>query len=114
MTHNRKSPEPTIMSRVEGALEAADDFLTAAMLVERSGTDLHHVQTCLWYLRKMEGADSLESGDALWWFLTPESDRRTKRVEMRRPEDRPRRKRRVRAIALPHNSATVVITEQPE
>lgn len=98
MTHNRKVPEPTYTSRVEEALERADDFMTAAGLVEATGIDLHHVSTCIWYMNKVEAIQSLESDGQLWWFLTPDRDRRTKKVEMRRPEDKPRRARRSRKV----------------
>ena len=98
MTHNRKTPEPTLMSRVEEALARADDFRTQEQLVEESGIDKHHVQACIWWLKKVQAIDSLESDGRLWWFATPEGDRRTKRIEMRRPEDKPRRVRRTRLM----------------
>lgn len=104
MTHNRKAPEPTYMSRVEEALERADDFMTAAGLVEATGIDLHHVSTCIWYMNKVEAIQSLESDGQLWWFLTPDRDRRTKKIEMRRPEERPRRARRVKGQPQPPQS----------
>lgn len=97
MTHNRKTPEPTYMSRVEEALNRADDFLTVAQIVEATRIDLHHVAACIWWLNKMKAIESLESDGQLWWFYTPEKDKRVKRIEMRRPEDKPRRTRRVRA-----------------
>lgn len=95
MSHNRKAPEPTLMSRVEGVLAAADDFLTVSQLVAASGIDQHHVQSCIWWLKKVRAVESVESDGQLWWFSTPETDLRTRRVEMRRPEDKPRRQRRM-------------------
>lgn len=96
MTHNRKLVEPTCVSRVEKALQQADDFLTAPMIRELAGLDKPHVETCLWHLAKYQAIDSLRSGDELWWFLTPEKDLRRNKVLERAKEEKPRKPRQSR------------------
>jgi hypothetical protein len=101
MTHNRKAVEPTCVSRVEKALQQADDFLTAPMIRQAAAMDKHHVETCLWHLAKYQAIDSIRSGDELWWFLTPERDLRARKVAERAKEDKPRKPRRSRIKPIP-------------
>lgn len=86
--------ETTSTTRVMEALIRADDFRTGRQLQEELGLDCSHVSAALYHFRKYHAADCIEQPDALWWFATPEDDRRCRVVEERTPESRPRRPRR--------------------
>jgi hypothetical protein len=90
----RKHKEPTCVRRVEDALREADDFLTASLLAERTGLDGNHVNACVWHLAKYKAIEGLRVDDTLWWFLTPETDQRIRKVAERTPEGQPRKPRK--------------------
>lgn len=78
-----KPKKETDTSRVMRALLAADDFLTAHELQRRLLLDCNHVSAALYHLRKYKAADFVEAPEALWWFATPESDTRQRKVHER-------------------------------
>lgn len=83
----KATQEPTLISRIEEALAKADDFLTAKMIAEQTGIHSSRVLGILNSMRIYYKAfDCIEQDKALWWFATPETDKRTKHVAMRVPE----------------------------
>lgn len=78
------------------ALVAADDFMTAAQISERTGITARDATSALHNLRYCKAVEFVEAEGRLWWFATPASDTRTKHFEERAPETRPRAKRRRR------------------
>lgn len=72
----------------------ADDFLTLRMLVAKTGMTTNQVSASLSHLRSYHVVDVIETEGGLWWFLTPDTDTRSRVVEERTPEDSPRRPRR--------------------
>jgi hypothetical protein len=91
---NRNTPKPTCTSVVEVAMSVADDFLTASMLIALTNLKRNQVTAALSTLkRRYFAVDCIASDGKLWWFLTPGTDTRSRKVEMRRPEDRPRNRR---------------------
>ena len=85
--------KPTWTYLVEQALKEADDFMSLAQLVEKTGAAYNQATAALSHLRKRRAVDSLESGGALWWFATPNTDNRSKTVEERVPEEPGSRRR---------------------
>lgn len=90
----RQDRQPTCVSQVEQAMIQANDFVNLRGLMAAAKLTSNQVSASLSHLHKYRAADCLESPDGLWWFLTPDTDTRTKKVEERRPEDKPRRTRR--------------------
>ena len=79
--------EPTIVARIEEFLAKADDFVTAKMIAEGTEIPIAQVLMALYHhRRKYLCFDCIEQDAALWWFLTPDTDKRTKRFMERRPE----------------------------
>jgi hypothetical protein len=95
MPYSRKGKEPTDVSRVEEYMRFRDDFVSMAELKAATGLDSNHVSACLYHLKKFKAADSVESLGSLWWFLTG-TDLRSKIVEERVREEKPRRTRRMK------------------
>lgn len=85
--------ETSYTKKVTDALEAADDFMSLKALAEATGLNLKALRPTLWWLRKIKAVDSLESGGTLWWFLTPDTDSRSKVINAHRKEDEPRKVR---------------------
>lgn len=79
-------------------LKSADDFMTAAQISSKTGIGARAVTATLHNLRYCKAVQMVEARDALWWFATPEDDVRTKHIEERAVEDKPRatRKRKQR------------------
>jgi hypothetical protein len=74
--------------------------LTVKQIIERANGQLN-VNQCsasLHHLQKYRAAQSMESDGHLWWYATPETDRRGFVVEERVPEDKPRRARRTAGV----------------
>jgi hypothetical protein len=95
--------EPTKTSIVLEALSAMDDLVTVKQLRAATfGLTAHDVINSLCYLRKIKAVDCLSEGGELWWMATIASDQRTRKIEQRTPESKPRRKLKKRE----KNSAT--------
>jgi hypothetical protein len=90
----RKRKEPTSTSIVEATLKGLDDFATGRQLQELTRLDTCHVSASLYHLKKYRAAECMEAGGTLWWFSTPDTDTRTKTVDERTPESKPRKARR--------------------
>lgn len=92
-----KDRKPTRTSRMEETLRLADDFLSAKEIQAKLEAKKNQVFAALWHLRDCKVVDSIESGGKLFWFYKGhEEDPRCRTVEERRPEDKPRKTRRVR------------------
>lgn len=89
-----KRKEPTSTSIVEQAMKNIDDFVTGQKLQEVTGLDSCHVSAALYCFKHYHAAECLEENGKLWWFLTPESDQRVKKVAERTPEMKPRKTRK--------------------
>jgi len=94
----KRQKEETSTSRVYRALREADDFRSGKQLQDYLGMDVNHVTASLHHLRKYSAVDAIEGEQTLWWYATPESDARSRTVEERVPEAKPRRPRRKRTI----------------
>jgi hypothetical protein len=90
---------PTWTHLVEEALRVADDFISAKGLVERTGGNSNQIHAALWHLQRHRVVDSVEGPEGLFWFLRGE-DLREREVGERTVEDKPRRQRRVRKVAV--------------
>lgn len=77
-------------SLVEQALTQAQDFMTVPQIAAAVNLPSASIMTALRWLVKAKAADSLESGGRLYFFITPETDTRTKKVTEHRKEDEPR------------------------
>lgn len=94
---------PTFTSRVFLALQNANDFRTSRQLQAELGIGSRQVSASLHSLYRYHAVDVVEGEDALWWFATPEEDRRqvVRReitdapiIRLRRPAPHQRRKAR--------------------
>jgi len=90
----RCSKEPTCTSIVQTAVTAADDFVTAKWVVEATRLTPNQVSAALYHLKKYTFLSCFESDGKLWWFSTPETDTRSRTVERRAPEAKPRKTRK--------------------
>lgn len=83
----KPTQKPTLISRIEEALAKADDFMTSKMIAEVTGIHSSRVRNILSNMRVYYKAfDCVEQDKALWWFATPETDTRTKHIDLRVPE----------------------------
>lgn len=89
----RKHKETTSTSIVFAKLVAAMDFMTVRQLVDSTGVSCNRVTAALCNLRNYKAADFIADANGTWWYATPESDTRTKTVEERVPETKPRKPR---------------------
>jgi hypothetical protein len=90
----RNAPQPTWTSLVEEALRTADDFLGAPELVARTGGNTNQISAALHGLLRYRAVDCVsDAAGRLFWFATPQTDTRTKRCDVRRPEDPGTRRR---------------------
>jgi hypothetical protein len=89
----------TCTSVVQRTLIAADDFLTATHLQILTGLTMSQVAASLHHLKRHRAIDTLEGAGTLWWYATPDQDDRSRILEERTPESRPRkpRKRKVKS-----------------
>jgi hypothetical protein len=101
LARSRNTPEPTWVSRVEDALRAADDFMSFAELAAATSANTNRLTAALHHLRKYRAVDSIDSGGRLYWFATPNTDTRCRRVELRRPEEPGTRRRASKARRAP-------------
>lgn len=97
----RKDPKPTWVGLVWGVLLEANDFVASTELQKKTGGSQNQTNAALHHLQQHKAAEAVVGANGrLFWFATPESDTRTKQVEQRTPEDRPRRARRSRRQVL--------------
>jgi DNA-binding transcriptional regulator GbsR (MarR family) len=87
---------PTVTSQVMEALTQYDDFLSMDDIVALTGCSKNNVSSALFALRHYKAVDVVIQPDGRgWWFAVPELDLRTKVLEMRTPEEKPRRRKKV-------------------
>lgn len=89
-----KRTETTATTLVMEALVRADDFRTGRQLQEELRLSGNRVSAALYHLLKHRAVEFVEADRTLWWFATPTSDTRSRVVEEKAPETRPRRPRR--------------------
>jgi len=75
---------------VEQALAQAQDFMTVPQIAAAVKLPPASIMTALRWLVKAKAADRIEESQQLYFFITPETDTRTKKVTEHRKEDEPR------------------------
>ena len=100
-SRSRNAPRPTWTALVFDALCAAGDFLSEGQLRAATGASVNQLSAALWALHHTYCAvDCAEGpGGERHWFATPETARRTRRTDERRPDDPGTRRRGRRAAA---------------
>lgn len=94
---NKSEKRPTWVHLVEAAMAKADDFISLPQIRKLTGANTGQATAALHHLSKMRAAENVKGIDGvLWWFLTPASDLRCRKVEERIPEEKNRRQRRSR------------------
>ena len=88
--------EPTCVSVVETTVRAADDFVTAAWLIENTTLTANQISASLAHLKKHTALTCFEADGKLWWYSTPTTDTRTAHKPRRKPEVKPRSPRRTK------------------
>lgn len=64
------------------------DFMNVAQLVEATGANYNQATAALFKLREYQAVDVVINGDGTgWWFATPETDLRGRRVVERKVEE---------------------------
>lgn len=95
---NKADAKPTWTSLVEKALVESDDFMNMEQIVAATRASINQVSAALSHLAKRKAVEPVVGGnDKLWWFATPDTDDRSKKVEQRVPEEKGTRNRRKRA-----------------
>lgn len=92
----RRLKQPTATSIVFEALVRADDFRTGLQLQAETGLNSNRVSAALYHLKKYKAAEFIEGEGNLWWFATPETDTRSRTIEEKAPELKPRKPRKTR------------------
>jgi hypothetical protein len=85
--------EPTSTSIVLAELTGADDFRNVKQLKEHTRLCSNRVTAALHHLHKRKCVDFISDANGVWWYATPECDDRTRTVEQRTPETRPRKRK---------------------
>lgn len=95
---NKADKRPTHTRLVLEALVCwPQDFASAHQLMEATGSSYNQISAALFHLRKRHAVDVvIEADGTAWWFATPGDDERTRVLDERTPEARPRRPRRGR------------------
>lgn len=90
-----RSKDTTWTTLVLEALIGRDDFMTYEMLREATGGNQNQIQATCHHLRKRRAIDCIiEPNGVAWWYATPESDNRSRKIEERRREELGSRHRR--------------------
>jgi DNA-binding transcriptional regulator GbsR (MarR family) len=103
--HPRKEAAPSLVSRVQDLLQAADDFLSLPQIQQQTGLSGPQVAASISHLRKFRVVDSVESNGCLFWFITGE-DTRLREFRERVKEEPGSRRPRARKVALPSINST--------
>lgn len=97
--------EPTTVSLVYAVLFNSGDFRTAQQLVEETRQSPNRVSAALFSLFHYKAVAAMPvpvpgfSRPALYWYATPDTDTRSRTVEMRAPEKKGRaRKPRINKL----------------
>lgn len=97
LSRGKRGRPETTTAKVERVLREADDMLTPAVLVARTGSSTNQVNTALHSLHHYKVVDFIANDDGKrthWFALPKELDQRIRTVEERTPEDEGSRKRR--------------------
>lgn len=85
--------KPPITLQVQEALAWADDLLSLEDVILLTGCTVNQVCAALCHLHKYRVVDSIDQEGKSYYYLTGE-DCRFRHLELRTPEDRPRKQRR--------------------
>ena len=88
--------QPTCTSLALEVLRASDDFMDRKALMLATGCSNNQVDAATHHLRKRLAVDCVvEPNGVAWWYaLPPESDNRSRHVDERTPEVKPRKLRK--------------------
>lgn len=88
----------TTTKLVMEALRASDDFMNYRMLTAATKRNYNQVSAACFHLRKRGAIDLVIETDGVgWWYALPaESDTRSRIVDERVPESKPRKMRKTR------------------
>lgn len=100
MGRTKNPPKPTWTGLTYQALLTADDFMSLQQLLEVTKASVNQLTAALHSLKTYQAVDSVESGGRLYWFATPLTDKRSRQLEERRPED-PGTRRRMSKYIIP-------------
>ena len=89
-----KLKRTTYTTLVLETLVRADDLMTCRQIADALSSNTTRISTALCELLAFGAVEKVEAPKELWWFATPQNDRRTKVVHERTEESKPRRKRR--------------------
>lgn len=90
----KRAKQETLTATIERLLAEADDFLSTQELVDAAHRPRGDVVRTLLYLRQHKAVDVVIQSGVGHWLSTPATDDRSRRVEERAGETRPRRIRR--------------------
>lgn len=90
----RRRKDPTFTHLVFEHLVKVDDFRTAQQLQQELSIASNRVSAALHSLRTYDAVTAMAADERLWWYATPISDTRSRRVDERAPELKPRRPRK--------------------
>jgi DNA-binding transcriptional regulator GbsR (MarR family) len=97
----KRPTRQTFVSQVFNLLKSADDFMTGAAIEEQLKIGGSRVSASLHNLYQFHAIDVMSQGNTLYWYATPEEDRRIRIREtiveecsrkQRKPGPHPRRK----------------------
>jgi hypothetical protein len=91
-----KIKEPTATSEVLRVLRETDDFMDMPEVARLARKSMKNVGTALWWLRRIGAVDVVVNADGKgWWYARPsEEDQRSRHLDERTPESRPRAPKR--------------------
>jgi len=100
VSRGRRPKVPTWVSLVHAEMRRVEDFASVRQLQARlkaPNEQLNCIHAALSHLRKHQVVDVVVEVDGRgWWFLLPSgSDTRSRSVEERAPEEKPRKQRKV-------------------
>ena len=103
----KRQKEPTWTTLVLEALRSSDDFMDYAMLIRETGGNYCQVSASCFSLREYRaiGVEITPDGKAWWYARPPEDDARTRHLDERTPESKPRKLRKYRRKGIPQGSA---------
>lgn len=80
MAVSRRDKEPACTFVVESFLRETDDFRTMKQIKEATRLTINQVSASLSSFKKYKAADAIKVGEDLWWFLTPHTDQRSRKL----------------------------------
>jgi hypothetical protein len=90
--------EPTSTSVVLAELCGADDFRSMKQLCAHTRLNVHRVSAALHHLHNRKCVAFISDAGGVWWYATPECDDRSRVVEQRAPELKPRKQRKGKKV----------------